>query len=161
MTGKVCGRWVCCEPTVSYVLPRCRLLLSWTAYSWAASAMVWFLGTAACWIPGAGRCWHLTCSLWNANGLWIQKLLLLPDLLGMKTPWEGSGDIITALHLLQWMSFICHGWMIWSELLYQHTGHSVYFKKDLVIFVVCNAWCIYYLLTSYLPTCLINKICAI
>lgn len=52
------------------------------------------------------------------------------------------------MHLPEWLFLICLGRMMRPELLYQHVGHSVYFKKDLVIFVLFNALSIYFPLIS-------------
>lgn len=54
----------------------------------------------------------------------------------------------TAIQLPLGLFLICRGRMMQSELLCQHAGHSIYFKKDLVIFVVFNALCIYVPLIS-------------
>lgn len=68
--------------------------------------------------------------------------------LGIRIPGEGRGEIVTATSLLLWLLLICLSRMMGTELLYQHIGHSVYSKKDLVIFVILSALCIYFLLVS-------------
>lgn len=67
---------------------------------------------------------------------------------GIRIPGEGRGEIVTAIPLLLWLFLTCLSRMMASELLYQQVGHSVYSKKDFVIFVIFSALCIYFLLVS-------------